>query len=85
MKNDTTTTFLNFVLAALVVLGVVMAYFNMRDTRILRQLNFEAMRDNAALSRIQAMAIDTANYNAQAKSPELARILEAVEGKPVAH
>ena len=29
MKNDTTTVFLNFVLAALVIVGVVLAYLNM--------------------------------------------------------
>ena len=81
MKNDTTTTFLNFILAALVIFGVFMTILNMRDTRLLPIMNNKAN----FVARIQALAVDTANYNAQFKSPELAKILQAVEAKPAAH
>jgi hypothetical protein len=85
MKNDTTTIFLNFVLAALVIVGVVLAYFNMKDTSELRYLNPRFMEANNSMVKIEALANDVAAYNAQAKSPELARALQMVEGHPTAH
>ena len=81
MKNDTTTTFLNFILAALVIFGVFITILNMHDTHTLPIMNSKAN----FIARVQALAVDTANYNAQAKNPDLARILQAVEAKPAAH
>jgi hypothetical protein len=84
MKSDTTTTVLNFVLAALVILGVTFALLTMSRTRELRQLTVNATLANNALMRAQSLANDTAAYNATAKSPELARILQAAQSKPAA-
>ena len=85
MKNDTTTVFLNFVLGALVIVGVVLAYFNMKDTRELRYLNPQAMQANNFIVKIQALANDVAAYNTQAKSPELAKALQSISAHPTAH
>jgi hypothetical protein len=84
MKNDTTTTVLNFVLAALVILGVVFALLSMSRTRELRQLSLNATIANNGLLRAQALANDATAYNATAKSPELTRILQAIQPKPAA-
>ena len=84
MKNDITTTFLNFVLAALVVLGVVLAYFNMKDTHDLRYWQPRGVDAGNKLSRIQALFNDASAYNAQAKSLELAQILQRVATPPPA-
>jgi hypothetical protein len=85
MKNDTTTTVLNFVLAALVILGVVFALLTMNRTRELRQLSLNATTANSALMRAQALANDATAFNASAKNPDLTRILQSIQPKPAAH
>lgn len=82
MKSDTTTTALNFMLAVLVILGVVFALLTITRTRELRQLTTNATMANTAMMRAQGLANDTAAYNAAAKSPELTRILASVQPKP---
>jgi hypothetical protein len=84
MKNDTTITVLNFVLAIMLILGVCFALLAMSKTRELRQLTVNATVANAALMRAQSLANDTAAYNASAKNPELAKILIAIQPKPAA-
>jgi hypothetical protein len=84
MKNDTTTTVLNFVLAVMVILGVTFALMAMSKTRELRQLTLNATIANNTIMRAASLANDTAAYNVQAKSPELARILAAIQPKPAA-
>jgi hypothetical protein len=81
MKSDTTTTVLNFVLAVLVILGVVFALLGMTRQRELRALTTNATTANAMLMRAQGLANDAAAYNISAKSPELTRILQAVQTK----
>ena len=85
MKNDTTTTVLNFILAVMVILGVCFALMAMMKTRELRQLTFNATIANNTIMRAASLANDTAAYNVQAKSPELTRILAALQPKPAAH
>ena len=81
MKSDTTTLVLNFVLAVLVIAGVVFAVLAMNRTRDLRSLTSQASIANNALLRAQALANDTATYNATAKCPELTKILTAIQPK----
>ena len=81
MKSDTTTLVLNFVLAVLVILGVLFAVLAMNRARDLRQMSSAAAIANNALLRAQGLANDTAAFNAQAKSPELTRILAAIQPK----
>jgi hypothetical protein len=79
MKNDTTTTVLNFVLAVLVILGVAFALLTMNRTRELRTLSAAALQANNNLMRAQGLANDVLAYNATAKSPELTRILNSIQ------
>jgi hypothetical protein len=86
MKNDSTTTFLNFVLAALVILGVLFALLNIwkgRDVRSIQaQVQFQAQNFQIASVRAQALLNDTIVYNTTAKSPELAAIIQSVQAPP---
>ena len=79
MKSDITTTVLNFILAMLVLLGVVFALLSMKRTRDFRMLSANATLANSALMRAQGLANDTAAFNAAAKSPELTRILQSIQ------
>jgi len=84
MKSDTTTTVLNFMLAVLVILGVVFALLTITRTREFRMLSTNATLANSALLRAQGLANDTAAFNAAAKSPELTRILQSVQPQTAA-
>ena len=83
MKNDTTTTLLNFMLAVLVILGVVFALMTMSRTRELRQLSLGAATANNNIMRANALLNDVAAYNATAKSPELAHAIALLQPKTV--
>jgi len=85
MKSDTTTTALNFILAVLVVLGVVFALLTMTRNREFRQLTTSATLANSALMRAQGLANDTAAFNTKAQSPDLTRILQTVQPKNANH
>jgi hypothetical protein len=83
MKNDSTTTFLNFVLAALVILCVMFALLSIwhqRDLRKLQaQLQVETQRYQVTATRAQQLLQDTVAFNATAKNPELDQIIRAAE------
>ena len=83
MKNDSTTTILNFVLAALVLLGVVFALFNGMRTRTLRQVQPLAQMQVQAFQqdsiKMQALLNDTIVYNSTARSPELTQLLRILQ------
>jgi hypothetical protein len=83
MKNDTTTTVLNFVLAALVILGVTFALMNIWRTRDLRHmqamLQTQMQRSQVTSVRAQQLLQDTITFNATAKNPELAQIIQAAQ------
>jgi hypothetical protein len=82
MKNDSTTTFLNFVLAALVILGVLFALMSIWRTHELRHIDpnvrIEAQRVQNDFLRVQALLSDTITYNNTAKSPEITQILQSL-------
>ncbi len=83
MKNDSTTTFLNFVLAALVILCVMFALLSIWRQRDLRhmqtQLQNEMQRSQVTAARAQQLLQDTVAFNNTAKNPELAQIIHAAE------
>jgi hypothetical protein len=79
MKSDATTTALNFVLAMLVILGLVFASMSILRTRELRIMSSNAAIANSMLVKAQGLAMDAAAYNAKANSPELTRILQSVQ------
>ena len=76
MKNDTTTILLNFILAVLVILGVVFALFSIFRARDLRNVAPVAIQVNSRLMLLQSLVNDVNNYNQQAKSPEITRIMQ---------
>lgn len=82
MKSDTTTTALNFTLAALVILGVVFAILNIIRVRELRQLQtnlqFRMQAAQVNIVRAQSLANDVNTYNVTAKSKELESILKGI-------
>ena len=82
MKTDTTTLVLNFVLAVLVILGVVFAVLTMNRQRDLRVLSTNAAIANNALMRAQSLANDAAAFNVTAKDAALTKILAAIQPKP---
>jgi hypothetical protein len=77
MKADTNATVLNFILAVLVILGVIFASLSIVRTRELRQLQIRAQIAQINFMRAQALANDVAAYNATARSVELTRILQS--------
>ena len=83
MKNDSTVTFLNFVLAALVILGVLFALLNIWRVRDLRHLQDQVLFQQQGLQldalKIQALINDTVAYNAKVNSPELTQILQSIQ------
>jgi hypothetical protein len=85
MKNDTITTFLNLVLAVLVLAGVLFALLAMSRTREFRQLQLPAAQANAAMMQIQTLANDVALYNQKNPSPELSKLIQPAPAKPAAH
>jgi hypothetical protein len=82
MKNDLTTTFLNFVLAMLVFLTVGFGMLTiLREPKLAK--NAEPVRQvQTRMTLIQALANETAAYNVTARSPELASSLQTLEQKP---
>jgi hypothetical protein len=84
MKNDTLTTVLNFVLAVLVILGVMFALMVILRTSEMRRLNAGAVIANTELMRAQGLVNDANAFNQTAKNPDLTRILQSVQAKPAA-
>ena len=85
MKSDTTTTALNFILAVLVLFGVFYAYLSIMRTREARAIAPVAMQANTKAMMFQSLVTDVINYNSQAKSPEITRMLQSLQSKPAAH
>ena len=83
MKNDTTTTVLNFALAALVILGVVFALMSIMRQHELRgaQVTLQGKMQMIQIvnNKAQMLANDALAYNEKAKNPELAHILQAAQ------
>ena len=81
MKSDMITTVLNFVLAALVILGVTFTLMAILRTGEMRRLSAGAAAANTELMRAQGLASDANAFNQTAKNPELTRILQSVQPK----
>ncbi len=84
MKNDTTTTLLNFVLAVLVILGVVFAWFDITRQRQLRNLSNTATLANSNIMRVNSLVNEVAVYNNTAKAPELTKAIATLQAKAAA-
>jgi hypothetical protein len=82
MKCETTDAILKFVLVALVVLAVIFALQTIFRTRELRSLTQQATMAQNNLMRTQSLYNDTLAYSQKNPSPDLTRILQAVQAKP---
>ncbi|HEX7652485.1 MAG TPA: hypothetical protein VF607_03195 [Verrucomicrobiae bacterium] len=81
MKNDTATTFLNFVLIVMVVTCLAVTYFTIHNIHELRGMQAAMTQVNSKAMMAQSLVNDVANFNAQAKNPDLAKILQSVTAK----
>ena len=79
MKSDTTTTVLNFILAVLVILGVVFALLSIARTREYRAIKPFVIQANSKAMMIQSLDNDVNAYNNQVKSPEITRLLQSLK------
>jgi len=84
MKCDTTNAILTFVLGVLAVAGVIFALQTIFLTREFRQLSVQATFANNSILQAQQLAADVAAFNQKNPSPELTKILQAVQAKPAA-
>jgi hypothetical protein len=85
MKCETTNAVLTFALGVLAVAGVIFALQTIFLTREFRQLTVQATMANSSLMQAQALANDVALYNQKNPSPELTKLLQAVQAKAAAH
>jgi hypothetical protein len=84
MKSELTSLFLTFVLGVLAVAGVLFALQTIFLTRELRSLSVQATIANNSLLQAQSLANDVGLYNQKSPSPELTRLLAAVQARPAA-
>jgi hypothetical protein len=84
MKCDTTNAILTFVLGVLAVAGVIFALQTIFLTRDFRQLSVQATVANNNILQAQALAADVAAFNQKNPSPELTKLLQAIQAKPAA-
>ena len=84
MQSNTINTVLNFVLATLVLLGVVFALLTIVRVREYRTLSLQANFANNAMMRLQALANDTVAYNQTKQDPNITKLLQAIQGRPAA-
>jgi hypothetical protein len=84
MKCDTTNAILTIVLGALAVLGVFFALRTIVLTHEFRQMSVQATFANNSILQAQQLAADVAAFNQKNPSPELTKILQAVQAKPAA-
>ena len=82
MKSDLTNSILTFVLGVLAVAGVIFALQTIFLTREFRSLSVQASIANNSLAQARALANDVGLYNQKSPSPELTKILQAVQAKP---
>jgi hypothetical protein len=82
MKNDSTMTFLNLVLGALALLGVMFAIMTILSTHRIRQIQphvqMQAQIFQNDFVRVQALVADSMTYNATANNPELNQIIQSL-------
>ena len=84
MKSELTSFVLTFVLGVLAIAGVIFALQTIFLTREFRSLSVEATIANNSLLQAQSLANDVGLYNQKSPSPELTRLLAAVQAKPAA-
>jgi hypothetical protein len=85
MKSDLINWIMTLVLGVLALVSVILAVRTVVFTRDLRTLSTQAALANNSMLQARSLANDVGLYNQKSPSPELTRILAAVQGKPAAH
>ena len=86
MKNDPMTTILNFVLAIIVIACVGFGWLASKRAANVQNMALVQNQVNAQEVRFQGLVNDVSSYNQQAKSPEIARMLQTLMGnRPAAN
>jgi len=83
MKCETTNAVLTFVLGVLAVAGVILALRTSIQTHELRIMNNQDAVERVYLMQAQALVNDVITYNQKNPSPELAKLLQSIQAKPV--
>ena len=85
MKCETMNSVLTFVLGAFVVLGVIFAVRAVSGQREFRALQFDAAQAQSGLiqlQQLQSLVNDTREYGRLHPSPDITRMLDALQAKP---
>jgi hypothetical protein len=85
MKCELTSLFLFFVLGVLAVVGVFFGSRTVFFTHEFRSLSTQANTDNNNLLQVRALVNDVGLYNQKSPSPELTKLLQTLQVKPVNH
>ena len=85
MKSDLTHSILTFVLGVIAIAGVIFALQTIFRQQEFRSLTVQATIANNSLLQAQQLARDVEVYNQKSPSPELTKLLQAVQPKPAAH
>ncbi len=81
MKCDTTNTILTWVLAVLVLAGVLFALKTIMRSRELRTMQGQAIACQGNMNRLNLLLNDAAQYGRT--HPDIDRVLQPFESKPV--
>jgi hypothetical protein len=84
MKNDATTTILNFVLATMVIICVVFGWLASKRAAEVHALQIAQNQNSLQEVKVQSLVNDVITFNQQYKSPELTRMLQILLTKPAA-
>jgi len=85
MKCETMNSVLTFVLGTFVVLGVLFAVRAISGQRDFRALQFGAAQSQTGLNQLMqlnSLVNDTREYGKLHPSPEITRMLDALQAKP---
>jgi hypothetical protein len=82
MKCDTTNTVLTWVLAVLVLAGVLFALKTIMRTRELRTMQAQAVACQANMNRLNLLLNESIQYGRT--HPDIDRVLQPFEAKPAA-
>ena len=85
MKSETMNLVLTFVLGVFIVLDAIFAMRAISGQREFRELQLGAAQSQAGLNQIlqlQSLVNDTREYGKSHPSPDITRMLDALQGKP---
>src|SRR5664279_2749125 len=85
MKTDLTNWILTVVLSVLAVAGAVLVVRTVMQTHEWRTISTQATGQNSFIAQSQVLLNDVAAYNQKNPSPELTKLLQALQARPAAH